>query len=279
VVARDDAQRINRFVLLKCYFDGGNEVDWEQPDRIVRMTLATVCGLSEQWRAFDPYWKKVLHNHKAPPLHTTDAVSLQGEFSKSKGWTRESVDALILDCVRLIGEHIAIPLEIPGVEARHGIFVTTLSIKPDDYRKARETLPLLPNSVADILASESVGFCFQWGMHIGTHWYQFYFDQGESFYGHVRDRLNQPKSKKAIPLMSKVARLGESNMRESPALQVADLFAWCINHNDHVVRDWHQLLHGLPWRSLFLDHDLLCRPKEGTLERIASWKLPRRRPT
>jgi hypothetical protein len=266
-------------VLLKSFFDGGNEVDWAEPDRIVKMTLATVCGLNEQWRAFDPYWKKVLHDHRAPPLHTTDAVSLKRDFSEKKGWTGERVDALILDCVRLIAKHIAIPMEWPGMAPRQGIFVTTLSIKPDDYRKARATLSMLPNSIADVLASESVGFCFKWGTHIGTHWWQFYFDQGEPFYGHVRDRLNNKESKKAIPLMSKVSHLGESNTRESPALQVADLFAWCINHNDNVVRDWHRALHSLPWRSLFLDHDLLVKPKDGALERMESWNLPKRRPT
>jgi hypothetical protein len=262
-------------VVIKSYFDGGNEANSLQYDRV---TLATACGTSEQWNVFTSDWDKVLTKHNNTAfLHTTDAVSLQREFSKDNGWSKESVDALISDCVSVIAEHISIPGPFGNI-AKPGLHVVTLTIPLDDYRRARESDPRLPNSVAEICVSESLGFCFKWGRRIGAEFYQLYFDQGEPFFGHIYDRRHNKKSKKEITPMEKVVHLGESDMRVTPPLQLADLFAWCINHNDAVSREWHGNLHGLAWDSLYLDYDFLLRPTPGALERTAAWNLPRRKP-
>jgi hypothetical protein len=262
-------------VILKCYFDGGNEANSLRYDRI---TLATTCGTDEQWTAFESEWNEVLARHKAPFLHTTDAVSLQQEFSAKNGWTRESVGAFIIDCVAVIENHLSIPGPFGNI-AKPGLHIVTLTIPLDDYRRAKITDPKLPNSVTEICTSESLGFCFKWGRRIGAEEYHLYFDQGEPFYGHVYDRRHNRKSKKAITPMDKVIYLGEADMRVTPALQLADLFAWCINHNDAVTREWHGRLHSLPWDSLYLDYSLLLQPMPGALERTETWNLPKRRAT
>ena len=263
-------------MIIKSYFNGGNEADSSQYDQI---TLATVCGTNQEWRPFEEDWKAVLRKHNAPFLHTTDAVSLNGEFSKGNGWDKASVDSFISDCVKTVGEHIAIPLNIPNTPARPGLYVVMLSIRLDDFIRARGVNPRLPNTVEEVCATESLGFCFQWGKHLGAHWYHLYFDQGEPFFGHIYDRKHNKKSKKTITLMEKISHLGESDMRLVPALQLADLFAWCINHNKNVTREWHGALHELPWQSLYLDFQMLLSPITGIPELVRSWKLPRRKPT
>ena len=253
-------------MILKSYFDGGNQADSLQYDRI---TLATVCGMSEQWGNFAPAWNRVLGKHKAEFLHTTDAVSLNKEFAKKNGWEKTSVDAFIDDCVGVIERGIT-----------RGLFPVTLTIRLDDFLRARQTNPeLLPNTVEDICATESLSFCFKRGRVTGAESYQLYFDQGEPFYGHIYDRLHNKKSKRDIAFMQKIGHLGESDMRLVPALQVADLFAWCSNHHDNVSRDWHRRLNALRWQSLFLDYDLLIKPMPKAIEMSRSWNLPRRRPT
>ena len=213
-------------------------------------------------------------------MHTTDAVSLNNEFSKGNGWDKGSVDEFILDCVDAVSKHIIIPQGLPGVAPRNGLFANTLSIRLGDFLRARQTNPqLVPNTVTEILAAESLGFCFKWGRTIGANWYHLYFDQGEPFFGHIYDRRHNKKSKKAITLMDRVTHLGESDMRMVPALQVADLLAWCINHNDNVRREWHGRLHGLTWRSLYLDEAMLLNPINEIPQIIRSWNLPKRRPT
>jgi hypothetical protein len=268
-------------MVLKSYFDGGNQADSRQYDRI---TLATACGTREQWEGLESGWKNVLSAHNAPFLHTTNAIGLQKEFSKSKGWDNDKVDRFIYDCVETIEKHVAVPgkIIIPRSEFRNlvksGLYVVTMTIPLDDYQRARKINSDLPSSVTEICASETLGLCFKWGRHVGAKWYELYFDQGEPFYGHIYDRRQNKKSRKAITLMDKVIHLGESDMRVVPALQVADLFAWCINHNDAVHRRWHEKLHSLSWDNFDLDYDHLLKPTPGALERTARWNLPKRKP-
>jgi len=257
-------------VVLESYFDGA-----AGPNRDC-LTLATACGTTEQWTELTSEWNEVLARHGANFLHATDAVSLQNDFHRDKGWSKVSVDALILDCVGVIARHLSVPGPFTNI-ARPGLHVVTLTIPLEDYRRARKALSTLPNSVADICTSESLGFCFRWGRRIGADTYKLYFDQGERFYGHVYDRKHNKKSKKAIAAMKDVVCLCESNMRSVPAIQLADLFAWCITHNHAVTREWHDRLHGLPWYSLYLDYNYLLNPKPGALEQTSAWDLPSRK--
>jgi hypothetical protein len=68
-------------VVLKSYFDGGNQADSSQYDRV---TLATACGTSDQWDMFESAWNEVLQKHNASFLHTTEAVSCSMLFTKTK---------------------------------------------------------------------------------------------------------------------------------------------------------------------------------------------------
>jgi hypothetical protein len=79
--------------------------------------------------------------------------------------------------------------------------------------------------------------------------------------------------------MEKVAHLGESDMRLLPALQMADLFAWGINHANQEVREWHIRLHDLKWESAALEYEHLINPNRAAIDLIHSWKLPKRRAT
>jgi hypothetical protein len=266
-------------MVLKAYFDGANKADLNLYDRVV---LATVLGTSDQWDAFIADWKMVLESHnKVPYLHTTDAVTLNGPFSKKNGWNDALVDNLILDCVRAVKRHIAMPSLVPG-EFRPGLRVVTMTIYLEDYKRAREKKPEMPNSVNEICTSEMLGFVFRWGRKIGAEWYHLYFDRSEDFYGHVRDRKDNKKIRKDVPLLERVAVLVEAEMQLTPGLQLADLFAWCISHNDATSkRLWHRALDDLPidpsWESAYMDEGYLLNPTPGALERTQAWGMPQRR--
>ncbi len=266
-------------MVVKGYFDGGNQANINEYDRI---TLATACGTEAQWHAFHLEWSAAKLRHHAPFLHTTNAVSLQKEFSCKNGWDEESVNSYVLDCVGVIGDHLSV-LEKTDETAlnprviKEGLRVVTMTILLDDYRRARKKNPRLPNSVTEICLSECLGFCFRWGSRLRASGYQFYFDQGEPFYGHLHDRRVSKQCKEDVPFMEKIVHAGESDMRLVPALQMADLFAWCINHNDSVSLGWHGLLHSFSWQSLYLDYKLLLGATPGALERTAAWALPRRK--
>ena len=257
-------------MVLKSYFDGAN-----QPDRIV---LATVSGTIKQWKAFDSAWGKTLYKHKASFLHTTDAVSLKKDFSDQKGWTKERVNAFIEDCVQCISKHLAQPPSRSRSHIKPGLRATTLTIHLEDYKDARRTFPKLPVAVTDLCLSESLVFCFKWGRHIGARRYQMYFDQGEPFYGHLCDRMNSSRAKRDVPLLNAITHKEETNMKAVPAIQMADLLAWCISHNENATRLWHRRLNDLPWSSPYLDQKYLSQPIEERLEQSEHWGMPKRKP-
>jgi hypothetical protein len=263
-------------MVLKSYFEGGNQADSSEYDRI---TIATVCGTSKQWRRFETDWKKALYNADADYLHTTDAVSLKKEFSKTKGWTRARVDTFIGNCVTVIENHVAIPHGVPGKRARSGLYPITLTIPFDDWVRARKTVPTLPNSIEELCATESLSFALKWGRAIGVQFYELYYDRGERFYGHICDRVNHPKVKKDVELTKKITTLTQTDMRIVPALQMADLFAWCIGKANQESRYWHVRLHNIKFQARLLDYAHLINPSHAALKRIHSWKLPRRRPS
>jgi hypothetical protein len=261
-------------VVLKSYFDGSNHADSSEYDRI---SIATVCGTSKQWKKFDTAWRKNLYKHRAEYLHTTDAVSLRKDFTKEKGWDKTRVDSFIGGCVDVIASHIAIPPGTPGKSTRMGLLPITLTIPFDDWLRAKQAIPELPETIEDICASESVGFALKWGRYIDAKKYHLYFDRGEHFYGHIRNRWRHPKAQKDIELMKDIINVDESISTEVPALQMADLFAWSVNRANQETREWHIRLHDLRWESRLLDYEHLIKPDFGALKRMASWELPPRR--
>lgn len=261
-------------MVLKSYFDGSNHADSSEYDRI---SVATACGTSKQWKRFDTEWKKVLYRHRADYLHTTDAVSLRNDFAKKKGWSKTRVDSFISDCVEVIGGQITIPHGVRGKRHRTGLYPVTLTIPFDDWLRAKKAVPALPDTIEELCATSSVSFAFKWGRHIGAKKYEFYFDRGEKFYGHIYDRWRHPKAKRDIEIMKDVLTVVPSSSRDVPALQMADLFAWSINHANQETKEWHSRLHSLPFWSPLLDYDHLIYPLHERLEQIASWGLPPRR--
>ncbi len=260
-------------MALKSYFDGSNHADSSEYDRI---SIATVCGMREQWRRFDPAWRKVLSKHRANYLHTTDAVSLHNDFAREKGWDKTRVDSFIGDCVDVIEKHMAIPSGFRGWTPRMGLYPVTLTIPFDDWLRVKKTRPELPETIEELCATESVGFAFKWGRYIRAAKYQLYFDRGEKFYGFIRDRWCHPKASIDIEIMKDVIYVDESIASFVPALQMADLLAWSINRANQETREWHMRLHNLPYRSALLDYEHLINPRLSALELRESWRLPRR---
>jgi hypothetical protein len=268
-------------VVLKSYFDGAQTANND------RVTLACICGTCDEWTPAESSWETVITDHKAPPWHTTNAYALQKEFDSKKGWTNEKVNAYASACADVLESFLAQPGKIlvptpsgylPNI-VKAGLNGITMTIPVDDFRRAREVVPNFPNSISELCASEILGFVFRYGKRLGVKGYQLYFDRNESFYGHVRDRWNCKKSRKQVPELNKVLHVGESPMAISPALQMADLFGWCINHQDNVRRNWHKRVGDLSWDSYILSYKYLIKPTPGALERTTAWNLPKRKRT
>jgi hypothetical protein len=60
------------FVVVKSYFDGGNQANSRQYDVL---SLAVMSGTKDEWTPFENDWNAVLLKHHAAYLYTTDAMS------------------------------------------------------------------------------------------------------------------------------------------------------------------------------------------------------------
>lgn len=90
-----------RGVVLKSYFDVGNQADSRSYDVV---SLSVVSGTWDEWMPFEKDWNRVLAEHGADYVHTTDAVSRQGIF---RVWTEKKVDSFLRSCVRAACKHCA----------------------------------------------------------------------------------------------------------------------------------------------------------------------------
>jgi hypothetical protein len=268
-------------VILKSYFDGGNQADSKEYDVV---TLASVSGRKDEWKAFEMDWKAALKKHGAPWLHTTDAVSLKREpFTKDNGWDKTRRDKFISDCVTVIEQHTARPRTKQDPDGKVGLVPYTFTIVLKDFIRARAANPEVPKTATEICATSTVLRCLEWGGHIGAKFYHLIFDQGEPFMSHILDRQNNKKARKHLaPITSRITSIGQSDMRDVPALQMADLFAWCISHKNQKPRhNWQNRLlsQHARWVDDWFTYDQLINIIPGVSDLVKSWKLPGRTPT
>jgi hypothetical protein len=264
-------QKDHCFMILKSFFDGGNQADSTKHDVV---SLASVSGTLDQWRSFERDWKANLETYGAPYLHTTDAVSLKAEpFTKENGWDRDRRDAFISDCVTIIEAHIAEPPNKTDPHGRFGLLPYVLTVVLKDFLRARDANPEVPKTAEEICAMQTVFRCLQWGEYIGAHFYHLVFDQGEPFMGHVLDRQNNRKAKRHLKaIVERITSIKESNMRLVPALQMADLFAWCINNKRRTPRHkWQdRMLSDSGWINDWLDYDQMVKILPGVSDLVKS---------
>lgn len=256
--------------MVKSYFDGGNQAD----SALYRvLTLAAFCGNAEQWGRFDREWNLRLKKHGADFLHATDALSLQKTFGN---WTNSSTQALIEDCVSVIEKHAPIPYK------RTGLMPVTVSVILPDFIEALKKVPTL-GTPEHTCAVQCASLCFEYGeRYLKSDQYQLFFDQGERFCGHLRDRKLNKKSVRHDAIWKKVGLLAEADMRITPGLQAADLLAWAATQalEDKPIRhDWQYRMLDVYREKELYDLQQLTQPKHDVIQTVLGWNLPpRRRP-
>jgi hypothetical protein len=259
-------------IAMRCYFDGANKAD---RSLFKTITLASVSGTPDQWKHFEKDWANVLASYDVDFLHTTDAVVGAKPFTRSNGWIDDRTDKFISECVQVISSHIA----RPKPNARPGLFPITVTVVLDDFVAARDRNGELPLTVEEFITMHVLQGCFDWGLRNHASIFDLYFDQNEPFHGHILDRKRNPRARREQPIYAMIGNCGESNMRQVPALQMADLLAWSIDHKDTTHYPWQKDLLALKTMTIFVDYGKLSRPVHGMLDLVKKYKLSQRRPT
>lgn len=264
-------------LVLKVFFDGGNQPDSTQHDVV---TLACIAGTPQQWKPFERAWKKNRRKHNAPYLHVTDIVSGNAPFTRDRGWDNKKKDAFLNDCVKIAGKHLA-RKKRHGDPGRVALYPFTVTIALKDFVRFRSEAHLGPKTAPECLATQALGAVVEWGEDVmQADSYHFVFDQNEPYLGHVHDRKHNRKSRKALPIMEKV-RISEGDMRKTAALQLADLFAWCVSQRSRTPQfKWQVRLLKKDRVDEFLDYEALTTKLiPGVAEMVEGWKLPPKKAT
>lgn len=261
-------------MVLECYFDGANQADSIEYKVV---TLACIAGTENQWEPCLQQWQSVVTQFGPGYLHTTDAIGFSRDFKREKGWDEEKRDRLFFGCVGVAREHFAHLLgKIPTVP---GLLAHTTTINLQDFQRARLENSQVPPDANEICATQAIASCFQWAKNYDSiEGYRLVFDQNEPFRGHIWDRYSNPKVKKRYPHYSGIIEISEANMRFKPALQIADLLAWCVSHKDEPHQfAWQEELLSRPWWQEHGKYEQIIKPVPGVLETWRSFNLPKRK--
>ena len=107
-----------------------------------------------------------------------------------------------------------------------------------------------------------------------------FFDQGEEFFGHLQHLMQNKKAKKDAASLNRITSRTEADMRRVPALQLADLIAWCHGHKlDENKPAWHEAILNSGIHGQWADGTALASGLQDQQEIWKSWNLPPRRPT
>jgi hypothetical protein len=263
-------------VILRSYFDGGNQADSTLYDVV---TLAALSGTKEQWEPIETAWRMVLARYNVGWLHTTDAVALNDPYSRNNGWDASKRDRFINECFSA-----ADPFFVRRIRGkrpyRHGVYPCTVSVLLKDHKRARSERDGVPKDANEICAVDATYRCLEWGEDImGADFFHFTFDQGEPFRGHAEDRRRNKNARKEFPSLGRISSIKEGDMRSCLPLQLADLFAWSVSHKKKKPYfSWQRRVLAVHRMDDWLEYRHLINPVKRAVDLVEQWRLPRRKP-
>lgn len=227
--------------MLKSYFDRSGQEDAEF------LTLSGIAGIDTLWAVIEDTWNHVLHSHnpRAEYMHMVEAVHLRGEFDKAKGWSDEMISGLVNQLISYLS---TIPKD------KYCQFACVIHMNA--YRKLqRETYQL--DSPVEMCNDCCVERLMEWylreyqgGLDVEGH---YYFDQGEPFEPVFKTKWRREKARSVhfneYTVWTHITHVGEAEMRKTPGLQIADMFAWANNREISKLSERWQAL-ALAMRAL-----------------------------
>lgn len=215
-------------IVIKGYYDGSGDCASSH------ITLAGFAGTPSAWSEFEQLWGRFSSHWGAPRgddtavfshLHMSDAFTLNREFSKKRGWTKDKVNQVTTDLLN----RCMVPISFNRRTEFRGASAT---VAIDDYKRAAKEFTQLPKvkppealcvdfvvSVAfSLLPDDTNGVAGKDGK------VELIFDRNEPFQRTIQ-RMWESRKGYAKLLSSIASDVAE----ETPALQAADFLAWSAN--------------------------------------------------
>jgi len=241
---------------MKAYCDGSGSFDTSKC-----VVLAGVAASEDVWAAFEKKWGEILlaRDPVAPYLHMKELAHSVGAFTEENGWDDAKRQQLVTDCV----------LYVQHLDKK--MFRTFIcSIDMVKYRELEGDPALLLPTPLSICNSFVPSQIFKWFIETFNQWSEkeiyYYFDQNERFKGAFENQVRRRKKQSRVSnAWHMVKGVKNADMRDVPALQLADLVAW--SH--------HRKLNADPdskWASLHIFTDgLMPYTRADIDEKALNW--------
>jgi len=206
------------------------------------VTLAAFAGPDVEWAQFEKGWAETLRTGFLPVdyFHVREALGRheKSPFSWKRGWERTHVWNLLGKLIVYIGQNFN----------RGRLTMHSCVIDMDAWRELTSQGIRLPSDVelCNRYVSQYIVFLFAkkvlkeaqtrnmpdtFFMH-PDDLLSFIFDRGEDYLEHFRQFVNREKATGDGTMWHLVDGVGERDMRYTPGLQAADIFAWGINREN-----------------------------------------------
>jgi hypothetical protein len=269
-------------MVLRSYFDGGGQDDSSQYDSV---SLASVSAIQDDWIAFEIDWRRILLKYFGDKelgyLHTTDAVTGNDIY---EGWGESKTFDFMSECVAAAVKHVLEPKNPDtGFQGKYGLFGFVITIVLKAFIEHAKSGPEHPQNANEMLLRQTVGQILPWaqyGADPPCEECHFFFDQGEPFYGHLVQLLQNKKAMKVAYNLKRITSRTETDMRRTPALQLADLLAWSHGHKlDENKPEWHESILASGFQRQWVDEITITNTLPDQQREWNSWGLPKRRAT
>jgi len=222
------------FVALKCYFDGSGTTDQT-------LTLAAIAGDEQVWKALEADWLVLLGRVGATYMHMREAMARVDGFERistdERDWLvnalltvvdqyqKDSGRLTLYTCAVDLVAHAEYAAKIPTLPSPARMCVRSL------FPKIYDWYAKFPEPILDVI--------------------EMYFDRNEKFMEHLDADWRDKEFCRQHPAWDLVRTIAPVKMKETPGVQVADLFAWARNRVEMNTGDkWYAIarliLHAAP---------------------------------
>lgn len=204
--------------MITGYFDeSGHSADTDF------FSLAALVASDDDWALFDERWRKALARHEAPWLHMREFAHFVGVFA---GWSEADRRSLLADCVAAINSIHAI--------------VVGVAISVDEFMKLDpKMISVLIDPFYCCFREVVRGVARMADLEPGGTRVRMIFSQQDEFKSTARGMWN--RMAQVIDVRDRMGSLEFEDMRTTPALQAADLFAYEYRHFYHLQKNRPEL--------------------------------------
>lgn len=239
------------YVALKCYFDGSQKHGRQ-------LTLAAVAGDEAAWARLELDWRNFLASQNLTYTHMKEAIARKDAF---EGWDKPRRDWFINGLIAFFNLHRS---ENPG---RLHAFTFSVDLKAHMELAEAHGLPTPARMCVRSLVPRVVDWYLGFPDKI-LDVMEFYFDRGEPFMQHIWDDWNSEILRAVQPAWGLIRTIAPVEMKLTPGIQVADMFAWSRTHvnkqrpNDRFFGSALMLCHPSEADHWYFDREKLLRGAE-----------------